>query len=153
MPVIKKLSQWVNLGARACLYQKLLLDAELAACQLSTGASRDAVHLYNQAIDAAANAGIRHHEALANELACEFLANNSATRRASSYLSRALHLYSEWQAHAKVQELMGRHSELMDLMSSPFHAQQEGQTVVSMPPIIGGIDIPPRDEPMPGTSS
>eukprot|EP00529_Nitzschia_sp_RCC80_P007029 CAMPEP_0113505480 /NCGR_PEP_ID=MMETSP0014_2-20120614/35344_1 /TAXON_ID=2857 /ORGANISM="Nitzschia sp." /LENGTH=1456 /DNA_ID=CAMNT_0000400805 /DNA_START=187 /DNA_END=4558 /DNA_ORIENTATION=- /assembly_acc=CAM_ASM_000159 len=141
----KQLSRWVQNGASNCLYQKLLLEAELASVQStncfgsrktttvvaaasdgkSTATTRtrfspssvsDIVLLYNKSIDAASNAGVRHHEALANELASNFLDEMVGSKNlAARYFSRSVTLYKSWQAYGKVDDLIRHHPDLREL--------------------------------------
>ena len=151
----KQLSRWVENGASNCLYQKLLLEAELASVQSTncftllhkkttttvvsaatdgknTTTSQttfrpssvgDIVLLYNKSIDAASNAGVRHHEALANELTCKFLDVCVGSKNlAARYFSRSVTLYKNWQAYGKVDDLVRNHPDLCEL----YRRQHEG---------------------------
>ena len=141
----KQLSRWVQNGASNCLYQKLLLEAELASVQspnycfggrrttvvaaatdgqsttttkttFSPSSVSDIVLLYNKSIDAASNAGVCHHEALANELTCKFLDESVGSKNlAARYFSRSVTLYKTWQAYGKVNDLIRRHPDLCEL--------------------------------------
>ena len=149
----KQLSRWVQNGASNCLYQKLLLEAELASVQstncftsshktttvvaaatdgksttttkttLSPSSVGDIVLLYNKSIDAASNAGVRHHEALANELTCKFLDKSVGSKNlAARYFSRSVTLYKNWQAYGKVDDLVQNHPDLCEL----YRRQHQG---------------------------
>jgi hypothetical protein len=113
------------------MYQKLLIDAECASLNAyrhgnptGVSSSDDVEHsrvsgivlLYNKAIDAASSAGVRHHEALSNELACNFLVACGLKRRASRYFSRSLTLYRNWQAYGKVDRMVRQHADLCELL-------------------------------------
>ena len=90
---------------------------------------------YDRAIQAAAEAGIRNHEALANELAAEFLLRMGDKGRAVAYLRRSLMLYGEWNAYAIVRDLESRHKVLVNdyhtVLPADGTAREEKEEVVS----------------------
>jgi len=82
-----------------------------------TGARKHAVQTaYNEAIEAAENAGYMQEAALCCErLGIYYLEQHCDTRQADIYLRRAFYLYSTWGAHTKCIQLKGNHDSLMGL--------------------------------------
>ena len=121
---LKQIKVWADKGAVNVNYMKHLLEAEMLS--LSTSATTKEVFkvlsLYDQAVEEASKIGIRQHEALANELAFEFLIKgchgssppSSTIPQQRKYLLRSIELYEEWNAIAIVHELKTRNRNFME---------------------------------------
>ena len=111
----KLLNNFVSKGATNCEYMKLILEAELATIQ-SQYVVEDVLLKFERAIVATAKMEILHHEALANELACDYLvcrSDKNSGKKARRFLERSLSCYEAWGGHAKVRELNSRHGDLL----------------------------------------
>ena len=82
--------------------REVLVAAEIARIE---GRDLDAEHLYEEAIGAARENGLIHHEALAYELAARFYAARGFSQFARLYLRNARSGYSRWGADGKVRQL------------------------------------------------
>lgn len=101
---VKRLRKLADEGAVNCRHMYMILKAEaLASSWANVNSVRTA---YDNAIDAAAELGVCHHEALANERAGLYLANKAKQPEASLiYLARAMRLYEKWGAMAKLKDV------------------------------------------------
>ena len=79
-----------------------LLKAELQACTRKKG---QALALYDTAIELSRKHGFVHEEALACEKAARMLLQGRRQVEAEVYLSKAMSLYGQWGAQAKVSQL------------------------------------------------
>lgn len=110
----KVMERWVAKGATNCTYMKLILDAEW--CTINPKNNVDLVlQKFDQAVESAAKVGVLHHEALACELACNYLYPFQfiAKYKKLSFLKRSLACYQKWGGHAKVQALKFRYQQLL----------------------------------------
>eukprot|EP00934_Nitzschia_sp_Nitz4_P008590 Nitzschia sp. Nitz4//scaffold22_size323478//93249//96655//NITZ4_000516-RA/size323478-augustus-gene-0.195-mRNA-1//1//CDS//3329542962//8580//frame0 len=103
-----QLKTWVKKGATNCEYMYLLADARHSSTTMKH--SDDILNKYDKAIKAVSSLGVLHHEALANELACDTLVTSGNFELAHKYLIRSIDLYTQWQGMAKVHELKTRYS-------------------------------------------
>ena len=125
-PAVKQLQAWVSKGAVNCFYMKYLLDAELmSTARQGSKSPADILSNYDKAISSAAEVGIRNHEALANELAAEFLLGIRDEENGKSYLLRSLALYREWNAFAIVEDLESRHASLLNGINALTQAGED----------------------------
>lgn len=83
-------------------HKALLIDAELARVR---GDSRVAMELYARAIDAAAESGFLHCEALCNELYARFWRDQQQQQLASNFIREAYFHYQHWGAVAKCRQI------------------------------------------------
>jgi diguanylate cyclase (GGDEF)-like protein len=92
--------------ARHCpanfLHKALLISAELARVD---GDDRAAMALYARAIDAAAEAGFIHCEAMSNELYARFWQEQEQQQLASNFIREAYFHYQRWGASAKCRQI------------------------------------------------
>jgi PAS domain S-box-containing protein len=93
-----------------------LVGAEIARIE---GRDREAMDLYEQAIQAAHAHGFIHHEALANELAAHFYAMRGFSKISLTYLRDARYLYLRWGADGKVQQLDQLYPRLSETEPTP----------------------------------
>ena len=84
-----------------------LVEAEKARV---LGQHRDALELYDRAIEGAKAQGSIHVQAMACELAAELYAVLGEERRAREYLTEAYLQYERWGAWAKLKDLEARHA-------------------------------------------
>ncbi|KAL3919549.1 MAG: hypothetical protein SGILL_003702 [Bacillariaceae sp.] len=111
----KLLAKWLQMGAGNCKYMKLILDAERASVQYAKYSPESVLTQFDEAIECASKMGVLHHEALACELASDFLARLSFVAEAKllSYLKRSLACYEKWGGHAKVADLVSRYRRIL----------------------------------------
>jgi predicted ATPase/class 3 adenylate cyclase len=101
------------------LHLQLLMQAELARLD---GRAEPALRLYEQAIDAAHTNEFCRDEAMANELAARHLLGAGRRKAAEGYLRAAWHLYDQWGARRKVEQLEEEYPQLL----SPSNARASG---------------------------
>ncbi len=94
---IRRFRQWARNCPENFLHRALLLEAELAQV---TGQDTIAGTRYDQAIEAAAQRGFAHHEALANALCGRWHRARGRMRNARFYLREAAYGYRRWGATA-----------------------------------------------------
>ena len=99
---LKKLRMLGRHCSENCKNKICLLEAEFAA---SRGDVDKAVMLYNKSISLAQKEGFIHEEALAHERAGTTLQSALYGKQCLLYLHKALHLYQEWGAIAKVDHM------------------------------------------------
>jgi predicted ATPase/class 3 adenylate cyclase len=101
------------------VHLQLLMQAELARLD---GRVEPALRLYERAMDAARANEFRRDEAMANELAARHLLGAGRRKAAEGYLRAAWHLYDQWGARRKVEQLEGEFPQLL----SPSTARARG---------------------------
>lgn len=112
--IIDEFKVYVKHGSVNSHHILLLLQAEEASVNATEWES--VVKSYDECISNAARSGFTNHEALGNELAGLFLhemrktnkkakMNNAVAEQYQNYISRAMALYTEWGAKAKVEQL------------------------------------------------
>ncbi|MGJ7509666.1 AAA family ATPase [Variovorax sp. GT1P44] len=107
---LRRMTRWaVNCPANF-LHLQRLMQAELARLD---GRVEPALFEYEQAMDAARNAGFRRDEAMANELAARHLLAAGRRKQAEGYLRAARNLYEAWGARRKVTHLEEEFSSLL----------------------------------------
>ena len=110
----RQLEKWVHGGAVSCIPMHLLLLAESTSV-VSKNSNKDKVILaYDKAIEAMRQSGIRHNEAVANELAAAYLIIcQSDTKTAAGYIDSVIRLYEEWGAIALVESVRQRYQAVL----------------------------------------
>ncbi|MDC0680417.1 protein kinase domain-containing protein [Sorangium atrum] len=97
-----KLRRWAELSPSNYAHKSTLVAGEVARL---SGRTRDAMMLYEKAIDGArANRFVRD-EAIANELAAKLYEGEGLLRSARAFMTDAYHAYLLWGATAKVESL------------------------------------------------
>ncbi len=96
---------WAGHCAANFQHKALLIAAELARAR---GESRAAMELFARAIDAAAESGFTHCEALANELYARFWQDQQQRQLASNFIREAYFHYQRWGAVAKCKQIEGQ---------------------------------------------
>ena len=109
---LEQLATWATHSPDALGSRHLLAAAEVARID---GRERQAMDLYEQAIELARRQQSFHIEALAFELAARFYASRGFERIASNYRREARACYLRWGAHGKVRQLEELHPELRDV--------------------------------------
>lgn len=109
---LKVLQNWSEKGAVNCVFMYQLLEAEDFSSQ--TRPVETTLKAYDTAITSATELGLQHHMALANELAGAYLLLQNQEDRASGYLNRAVHLYGQWGAVAKVKSMQSKFGPYID---------------------------------------
>ncbi|BCG03510.1 serine/threonine protein kinase (plasmid) [Paraburkholderia sp. PGU19] len=110
-----------NFGNRAAL-----VGAEMARLEDRVV---EAMQLYEEAVRSARANGFSHNEALANELASRFYAEQGFDRIARVYLDDARRGYQRWGADGKVRQLDERYPHLMEGERAPGPASTIGAPV------------------------
>jgi len=100
-----KLGKTVSNGGINNTHKHHLLQAETMAA-FKTHGKRTVKEMYDRAIIGASEMGCVHDEALANELAGEYFLRRNDKRRCGDYFAKAILLYRQWQAMAKVKLLL-----------------------------------------------
>jgi predicted ATPase/GAF domain-containing protein/anti-anti-sigma regulatory factor/tRNA A-37 threonylcarbamoyl transferase component Bud32 len=111
-----KIATWAESCPENYGYKRLLLDAEAARI---AGEHAVAQGLYDEAIDAARDGAITHHEALANELAARHYFGRGRENIARLYLREAYQGYLLWGATEKAAALAERYPESLGAALSP----------------------------------
>jgi PAS domain S-box-containing protein len=93
-----------------------LVSAEIARLE---GRDADALHLYEQAIQSAAEHGFVQNEGLAHEVAARFSSARGFKTIAYAYLRNARYCYRRWGALGKVRQLEQLHPKLIEGASPP----------------------------------
>ncbi|KAG7344308.1 protein kinase [Nitzschia inconspicua] len=111
----KILERWVSKGATNCAYMKSILDAEWWSITPKKGVEM-VLEQYDRAVESATKMGHLHHEALACELAFNYLYKFPfiAKDKKIAYLKRSLACYEKWQGHAKVADLASRYKHFLE---------------------------------------
>jgi GAF domain-containing protein len=100
-----KLALWAKLCPQNYGHKLLLVQAEVARV---SGHEREAIDLYDQAIDAARAYGFVRDEAMSSELCAKFYLSIGRNRYARAYMADAYHGYLAWGATAKVDDLVSK---------------------------------------------
>ena len=125
--VLRQFKKWENQGAINCRFMSLLLSAELQS--LSSPSEQVVLHSFDEAIDSVGPLHLPHYEALANELAFDYLHRRSDLIQAGQYLSRAMALYKVWGATAKLDQLRSRYDDLLNKeLQDPSRTAKEDPT-------------------------
>ncbi len=106
----EKLAAWAESCPENVRHKLLLVDAELARVR---GDNPSAIDLYDEAISAAKESGIRRDEALANELAARYYLERGRTKVARVYMTDAYYGYLQWGATAKVEAIAEKYPSLL----------------------------------------
>ncbi len=104
------LATWASQGSDNSDAKHLLVQAEMARYRDDL---RLAMRYYQQANDAAAQAGYVNVQALVNELCGECWHEQQQPRVANVFLQDAIALYGQWGADGKVAQLRVRHATLL----------------------------------------
>ena len=101
---LSQLRLWTDQGNVACRHMCLLLEAEIL--RNSSSADLEGVlSLYAKAGEEACIVSMIHHEALAYELAGQFIFDSGKKQMARIYFTRAMDLYETWGAVGKVEHI------------------------------------------------
>lgn len=99
---LQQLQIWAETSPENFAHKHLLASAEYARLE---GRFAEAIHRYDQAIDAARESGFIQWEALANELAGRFWNRCGDGRLEQVYWQRSYECYERWGANAKLQAM------------------------------------------------
>lgn len=111
-----RLRVWSESGPENFRDRYALVSAELARIQ---GHGPEAMRFYEQAIRAARESGFVQNEAIANELASRFYADQGFETIADAYLREARYAYLRWGAEGKVRQLERLHPQLQERPALP----------------------------------
>ena len=100
--LLVRFETWAGDCAANFQHKALLISAELAR---ATGETRAAMEIYARAIDAAAESGFAHCEALANELYARFWNDQQQRQLAANFIREAYFHYQRWGASAKCKQI------------------------------------------------
>ena len=107
----QKLKRWAEHCPDNYANKYQLVEAELAA--LEKDRSLEVIEKYQYAISLAMESSFLHEEALSNERLAEYLLTNDQHDIAKIYLTRAFHLYQQWGAKRKLDQLLHKHPVLL----------------------------------------
>jgi hypothetical protein len=107
----KRLRKLVRGGCPNCGHQLLTLEAEIA---FTTKKYAVAAAKYEEAIVMAGRRGFLQDHALSNELYGQFLCSRGETTQGALHINKAISLYQEWGAHAKVDHVRAKFSSVLD---------------------------------------
>jgi predicted ATPase/class 3 adenylate cyclase/GAF domain-containing protein len=107
---LRRMSRWAAHCPENFMHLALLMRAELARLD---GRVEAALHLYEQAIEAAHAVEFVRDEAMANELAARHLLTAGRRKPALGYLLAAQHLYERWGARRKVEQVRSEFEQLV----------------------------------------
>ena len=123
------MKNWLDNGLKeSFLSRYLLIEAEYERIQ---GNQERALNLYDQAIDAAREANLLQHEALANLLAARIFLMSGKAKIASAYLFDARYLYQRWGALAIVSKLDNEYGEYFTRYIPRSRFDQKSNTLSS----------------------
>ena len=108
---LRKLEFWARNCPENFENGAALVAAEIARIE---GQDREAMRLYDRAIQSASESGFVHNEALALELAARFYEARGFDRIAKAYMRDARHRYAHWGADGKVRQLDELHPHLRE---------------------------------------
>lgn len=111
--IVEEFETYAKHGSVNSHHMLMLLRAEDHAISASSGDWKATSSKYDEAIKSACRSGFTSHEALANELAGRYFFRLGKDRpkdsgimdQAKRHISRAMALYKEWGAEAKVEQL------------------------------------------------
>jgi predicted ATPase/signal transduction histidine kinase len=98
----EQLREWAENNPATFTDKHALVSAEIARLE---GRDRDAMMMYEQAIQSARKNGFVQNEALAHEIAAGFYAARGVESAVHTYLRSARHCYLRWGALGKVRQL------------------------------------------------
>ncbi|UQA56910.1 AAA family ATPase [Polyangium aurulentum] len=119
-------------------YKQLLLAAEAARI---AGKHDEADGLYDEAIDAARENEVTHHEALANELAGRHYLARGRKKIAQLYMNAARHGYLRWGATAKASDLAEKYPDLLDATVNATQLRAARDVDTNPGDGISGLDV------------
>lgn len=126
------MKSWADNSPENFLHPYLLLSAEMARV---TGDAPEAVELYEQAIQSAAETGFIQNQALANELCAKFWLQRNLEKIARVFMTEAVYQYRQWGASAKSKDLEEKYPELLakrvDLQARAVQLPEPGLATVS----------------------
>ena len=109
--LLRTLEKWLHNGAVNCHHLVLALKAEQESVETSKKRTSDDVReSYDKAIVVCARLGFLYDQAILNERAGMFHLDIHELSYASTYLERALYLFSDWGAGAKARQMEERYS-------------------------------------------
>ncbi len=106
---LESLKRWAGSCPENFLHKALLVEAERARLD---GRTKDAIPLYERAVDQAREHGFLHNEAMSRQRAAAYAASLGLPTGAKAHLHSAHELYAQWGARARVEDLEARHPEL-----------------------------------------
>jgi len=115
--VLPKLKKWSIHSSLNYLNKLYFLEAEMTITDKSSP-QEELVHLYNESMSLARSSQFYHEEGLAAERMMEMFLESKKTQKATSYFNQALKGYDAWGCSAKVKELKGRYSSVIESLTS-----------------------------------
>lgn len=135
---LARLRQWAEHAPANFRHRQLLIEAELARFD---GRSGDAIIAYDEAIEAACEAGCKQHEALANELAGRFWLSRGKAEFAQLQLRRAWLGYRAWGARTKAAALLAEFPQLAGLLDGGLRAEKATTIFATTSTCINGSNL------------
>ena len=110
---MKEMCRSVKAGGLNDLHKAYIMDAEFSA-SFHRKAPRSTQRKFDLAISVSSKAGLVQDAALGNELAGEYFFRMGDSHWATTYFTRAVSLYKEWGALAKVEQLFKERSQYLN---------------------------------------
>jgi PAS domain S-box-containing protein len=107
----EQLREWAEIYPPTFADKHVLVSAEIARLK---GCALDAMHLYDQAIQAAHENGFVQNEGVAHEVAARFYAAGGFEAISHMYLRNARNCYDRWGALGKIRQLDARYPRLRE---------------------------------------
>jgi PAS domain S-box-containing protein len=111
----EQLREWADNYPPTFTDKHALVSAEIARIE---GRHLDAMHLYEEAIEAAREHGFVQNEGIAHELAAGFCIARGWTTAARAHLGNARSCFARWGAHGKVRQLDARMPRLREVSTA-----------------------------------
>ena len=118
----RQMASWQDNCPENFGHRYLLVEAERARIQ---GKDRDAMELYDRAIESAGQNGFIQNEALANELAGKFYLGRKQGKLARIYIEEAFYGYVRWGAKTKIHAIKAKYPQF----ALPIARDKEAYTV------------------------
>ncbi|OOG77137.1 AAA family ATPase [Algoriphagus sp. A40] len=99
---LEKMTKWAKNCPENFEHLRLLMEAELSGL---SGRTKEALDLYEQAIGLAGKNGFVRDEAMANEMAAQYLIRLGFTKASEGYLLSSHYLYYRWGAYGKTRDM------------------------------------------------
>ncbi len=131
----RKLRNWAAAAPENYLHKAALLRAEYLYL---AGRVDTALRLYDKAMQLAHDSGFIHYEAIAAERAGEVCRAAGRELMARAYLTHAADRYRDWQAYAKVRQLLGKYP---DLLSASTPEDERADVTATLDDFERDLDI------------
>lgn len=126
----KKLQKWAHHAPMNYAHKAALVSAE--RCRV-LGLRLEAIEYYDQAIAGAKANALIHEAGIANECAAKFYLDWGKQQIAATYMQDAYYCYAQWEAIAKVEDLVQRYPQLLQpILQAPTASISALETLASI---------------------